>query len=69
MSEVRFEASKQVLAVLDGFCNAGGKSRTEVINQILEEWTSAKLHEAILICRVAGVNPQSSESKRNNSGP
>jgi len=64
MPEIRFETTKEVLAVIDGFCSAGGKHRTEVINQILSEWTTSKLHEAILICRVAGVNPQASERDR-----
>lgn len=64
MPEIRFEAADQDVAVLDGYCSARGKCRTEVIKQILEEWSKAKLHEATLIVRVAGSNPVKSEEGR-----
>ena len=64
MPEIRFEAGEQDVAVLDGYCSARGKCRTEVIKQILAEWPQAKLHEATLIVRVAGINPTISEDSR-----
>lgn len=57
MPEVRFEAKADVIAVIDGFCSATGKCRTAFINDLLEAWAKEKLHEATVICRVAGVNP------------
>ena len=38
--------------------------RTKSIKQILAEWSQAKLHEATLIVRVAGINPTISEDSR-----
>ena len=64
MPEIRFEAADQDVAVLDGYCSARGKCRTEVIKQILEEWSNAKLHEATLIVRFAGHLATSPENNR-----
>ncbi len=63
MPEIRFEAKTETVAVLDGYCSATGKCRTAVINDILEQWATAKLYEATIVCRVAGVNPASPEPK------
>lgn len=63
MPEIRFEAEDADVSVLDGYCSARGKCRTEVIRQILKEWSEAKLHEATLICRVAGCNPTAPDNK------
>lgn len=35
---------------------------------ILKEWSSAKLREATLICRVAGINPTSADACRSSGG-
>lgn len=68
MCEVRFEAPTAEVSVLDGYCSATGKSRTDVMRLILREWSSAKLREATLICRVAVVNPSLSDSCRSEAG-
>lgn len=57
MPEIRAEIPAEELAVLDGYCMANGKNRTEIIVGLLKEWSKQKLHESILICRVAGINP------------
>lgn len=64
MPEVRFEAKAETVAVLDGYCSATGKCRTAFINDLLEDWAKAKLLEATLICRVAGVNPTLPDTSR-----
>lgn len=63
-TEVRFEIDVDELAVIDGYCSATDKSRTEIIKTILNEWSEKKLHESILVCRVAGVNPISVDTHR-----
>ena len=63
MPEVRFEAKESTVAVLDGY-SATGKCRTAFINQLLEDWAMQKLHEASVVCRVAGINPMESEGNR-----
>ena len=64
MPEIRFEAKESTVAVLDGYCSATGKCRTAFINQLLEDWAMQKLHEASVVCRVAGINPIASEVPR-----
>jgi len=63
MPEIRFEAKDTTLAVLDGYCSATGKCRTSFINSLLEDWATAKAREAMMICRVAGINPTQPEGK------
>ena len=64
MPEIRFEAKAETVAVLDGYCQATGKCRTSFINDLLEQWAQAKLHEATIVCRVAGINPTHPEGGR-----
>ena len=52
------------LTVLDGHCQATGLDRTSVVRRVLREWSERKLHEAIIICRVAGCNPAVPERNR-----
>ena len=63
MPEIRFEAKKETIDVLDGYCSATGKCRTAFINDILENWAKSKLYEATIVCRVAGINQTISEGK------
>jgi len=63
-TEVRFEVEAEELSVIDGYCSATDKCRTEIIKTILSEWSEKKLHESILVCRVAGVNPIAVEAHR-----
>jgi hypothetical protein len=64
MPEIRLEMPNESIAVLDGYCSATGKNRTDVIRSLLKEWSDKKLHEAILICRVTGSNPTAPEADR-----
>lgn len=56
-TEIRVEVDSDEVAVLDGYCSATGKKRTEVIRTLLKQWSDSKLHEATLILRVAGHIP------------
>ena len=64
MPEVRFEAKRETINVLDGYCQGTGKCRTAVINAILEQWAEAKAYESTLVCRVAGINPTAPDTAR-----
>ena len=57
MPEIRFEAKKHSVAVLDGYCSATGKCRTEFMNGLLDAWAMEKMHEATVVLRVAGGIP------------
>ena len=63
-AELRLDVPKNDLAVLDGYCMATGRSRADVVSELLGKWSSDKSHEAIVVCRVAGINPTVSESER-----
>lgn len=65
-TEIRFEVDPHEVSVVDGLCNATGRSRTDVFREMLREWSSKKLHEASVICRVAGVNPMQPDTHRND---
>lgn len=62
--EIRFEVPTPEVSVLDGYCSATGKSRTDVMRDLLKQWSSAKRREAILICRVANINPAAPDEHR-----
>ena len=57
MPEIRFEAKKHSVAVLDGYCSATGKCRTEFMNELLDARAMEKMHEATVVLRVAGGIP------------
>ena len=62
MPEIRCELTNDEMGVIDGFVSATRSNRTDVISRILSEWSQKKLHESILVCRAAGVNPTSPET-------
>lgn len=64
MPEIRWEASTEETAILDGYCSANGIDRSKVMRNLLREWSDKKKHEATVICRVAGINPTTPESAR-----
>lgn len=61
-TEIRFLVPAEELCVLDGYCAANGKGRTDVMRALLRDWSDKKRHEAVSICRAAGVNPLQRES-------
>lgn len=63
-AELRVELPADELAVLDGHCQATGRSRTEVLRGLLREWSERELHRATVIVRVAGRNPYTPEGGR-----
>lgn len=74
MPEIRFEANRDTVNVLDGYCQGTGKCRTAVINDLLEQWAESKAREATMVCRVAGINPATPDRDRGlqasqNNGP
>lgn len=58
-TEISFECTAAETAVLDGYCHAKNIKRTQVMRQLLKDWSEMKLHEATLILRVAGNKPGS----------
>jgi hypothetical protein len=63
-TELRVQLPPEEVSVLDGYCQGTGQDRTKVIRRILKDWSDAKLHECIVVLRVAGRNPPSSEGGR-----
>jgi hypothetical protein len=67
MPELRVEIPADDLSVLDGYCSATGKGRTDV-KALLADWSARKLHEATIVLRVAGRTALRSESDRSVTG-
>lgn len=51
--ELRGPCPRTVVDVVDAVSQAKRITRMELVNQILQEWADAKLHEATLIQRLA----------------
>ena len=62
--EIRFVVPGEELCVLDGYCVANGKGRTDVLRGLLRKWSEKKRHEAVSICRAAGINPTAPDTSR-----
>ncbi|MCD8514629.1 MAG: hypothetical protein LRY31_01045 [Burkholderiaceae bacterium] len=67
-TEIRIELQSSEVSVLDGYCHATGRSRTDVMRQMLKDWSEQRLHESTVICRVAGINPFATDISRQQSG-
>ena len=65
-TEITFEVTAAEAAVLDGYCSAKRIKRTQVMRQLLKEWSDEKHHEATLIIRVAGNKPDSAGGSGND---
>lgn len=65
-TEIRPMIPNDDLIVLDMYCTATGKSRQEVVRELILVWSIKKRHEATLICRGAGINPNTSDNRRIN---
>lgn len=63
-TEVRFEIPAEELAIVDGYCSATHKSRTDVLRELIAAFSKDELHKAIVVCRMARINPMASESDR-----
>lgn len=63
-TELRIELPAAEVAVLDGYCQATGKSRSGVLRELLQTWSEQKHHEATVILRVAGHKPAAPECTR-----
>lgn len=64
VTEISFELPADEVAVLDGYCQATNQKRTAVFRRLLREWSDQKHRESILICRVAGCNPDATDLTR-----
>ena len=65
--ELRVELPRIDLNVVDGFSMANNRSRTEVVAEIIAEWSKEKHREAMMICRTAGFNPDGADGSGRGS--
>lgn len=68
MPEVRIDIDAQELSVMDGYIQATGSNRTKIIGELVKKWAADKLHESIVVCRMARVNPLAVEPGRHGDG-
>jgi hypothetical protein len=67
-TDLRIEVPSEALAVVDGYCQASGRHRNEVVAEILARWSDARLHESMVICRMVRVNPLAPDAARQAGG-
>lgn len=65
-TEISFEVDADEAAVIDGYCSAKNIKRTQVMRQLLRDWSAEQLHIATLIMRVAGSKPGNPGERRND---
>ena len=63
--EIRFEVPRELLVTLDAYCQARGTSKTNVMAELLRDWSAMKVHEWTIGCRMLGVNPLAPDRNRN----
>ena len=63
--EIRFKTQGERLSILDAYCQATGKCRTEVMVGLLEKWSADQVHVASMVLNVIRRNPSRVESIRN----
>lgn len=51
--ELRGDVDREIIDVLDAVAKAKRRSRMEVVEQALKEWADGKVHESILVTRLA----------------
>jgi hypothetical protein len=68
MPEVRIDIDAQELSVMDGYIQASGSNRTKIIGDLVKKWAADKLHESIIVCRMARINPLAQETDRHADG-
>lgn len=62
--EIRVEVDADKVGVLDAFCQATGKHRTDIVLDLLERWADDQVHVATMVLRVGKRNPNESEGHR-----
>lgn len=65
MAKFTIEIPDDELVVMDGWCNATGISKTTLFTDYAREWTSKKIHESIVVCRMARINALEPQSHSN----
>ena len=61
--ELRGNVPKRLAQLIDALQQARGlPSRMDVVIPVLEAYVNGELHSAMLLCRMAGVNPADSAS-------
>lgn len=68
MPEVRIDIDAEELSILDGYVNTVGSNRTKLIGELVKKWAADKLHESIIVCRMARVNPLAVDTDRHEAG-
>lgn len=59
--ELRQECPRHVLNLLDAVSMSQNRTRTALVNEILARYAGEQRHLAMMINRVAGLNPTESE--------
>jgi len=61
-TELRGECPHWVVNVLDAVSVSNNETRTALVNRLLADWATKKVHEASLIAKLHGLNTTTPES-------
>lgn len=64
--ELRGMAKRRTVDVLDAVALSRKVSRTEIVNEILNEWAVARIHESTLVLRCTKSDGSVAESQRSD---
>lgn len=68
-TEIRFSVTKTLSMRIDALVQAEAlQGRAELLTPIIEALVDRKIHEAIILLRMAGINPADPEAKRGGGG-
>jgi hypothetical protein len=67
VTEVRFSVPNDVLGVVDAYSFAHTLDRGQMLNLIVREWATKRLHEARVLQRVARIKPDESADSANGA--
>lgn len=62
--ELRGMAPRELVEVLDIISAARRQSRIELVLEVLQQWTDARVHAATLIARLQTANPRRTDGER-----
>ena len=69
MPELRVDVPTDDLTILDAYCMATGRSRVDLVRDLINKFAGEQLHIAKVLVRCAGVNPHDADSGRQTTPP
>ena len=67
-TEIRFSVTRTLALRIDALVQAEGlQGRSDLLTPVIEALVEKRIHEAIVLLRMAGINPSDSDAGRGRS--